>query len=56
MLSASIITITQYKRRKFIKNLCNLVRDQDYSNIIEWVIVEGSKSVNEKILNKSVIF
>lgn len=55
MLTASIITITQYKRRNFIKNLCNLVRDQDYSNIIEWVIVEGSKSVNEKILNKKEI-
>lgn len=55
MLTASIITITQYKKKEFIKNLCNLIRDQDYSNIIEWVIVEGSRSKYYKELNKKEI-
>ncbi len=55
MLTASIITITQYKRKEFIKNLCCLIRNQDYSNIIEWVIVEGSKTRIEKELNRKEI-
>lgn len=55
MLTASIITITQYKRKELIKNLCSLIRDQDYSNIIEWVIVEGSKTSIEKELNRKEI-
>lgn len=55
MTTVSIITITQYKRKELIKNLCYLIREQDYSNIIEWVIVEGSKSKRYKELNKKEI-
>ena len=49
--SVSIITVTQYKRFGCIKILYDLIKVQSYSNIIEWVIVEGSK--NEKDANEN---
>jgi len=42
--TVSIVTITQYSRRKCLENLRELIKDQIYKNIIEWVIVEGSKT------------
>jgi glycosyltransferase involved in cell wall biosynthesis len=47
-LSVSIITITQLKRFECIKILLDLIKAQTYSNIIEWVIVEGSKTNSEE--------
>ena len=40
--SVSILTITQYSRRKCLTNLSELIKQQEYCNIIEWVIVDGS--------------
>ena len=53
--SVSIITITQSSRFECIKILLNLIRLQTYSNIIEWVIVEGSKSGENSLENKKNI-
>jgi glycosyltransferase involved in cell wall biosynthesis len=53
--SVSIITITQYKRFECIKILLDLIKSQTYSNIIEWIIVEGSKLNEEAQENKKNI-
>jgi len=42
--TVSIITITQLNRFQCIKILLDLIKTQTYSNILEWVIVEGSKT------------
>jgi len=52
MTSVSIVTITQYSRFNCLKNLYNLIHLQDYTNIKEWIIVEGSKNAKDADLNK----
>lgn len=47
----SIVTITQLKRFPCIEILHDLIKDQDYTNIIEWVIVEGSKTEEDAKAN-----
>jgi glycosyltransferase involved in cell wall biosynthesis len=42
--TVSIVTITQLKRFKCLEILHDLIKDQSYDNIIDWVIVEGSKT------------
>jgi hypothetical protein len=56
MESVSILTITQYSRKKLFNNLIEMVNNQNYSNIIEWVIVEGSTTKEEAVINKKNIF
>lgn len=51
----SIITITQLKRYKCLEVLVELIKEQTYTNIIEWVIVEGSKSEEDAIENSKNI-
>lgn len=51
-MSVSIVTITQYSRFNCLENLYYLIKLQDYTNIKEWVIVEGSKNTNDADLNK----
>jgi glycosyltransferase involved in cell wall biosynthesis len=53
--SVSIVTITQLKRNKCLKNLYEFILTQTYKNIIEWIIVEGSKSEKNAFLNKIFI-
>jgi glycosyltransferase involved in cell wall biosynthesis len=53
--TVSIITITQSMRYECIKILLDLIKTQTYSNIIEWVIVEGSKTENLANENKANI-
>jgi glycosyltransferase involved in cell wall biosynthesis len=43
--TVSIITVTQYSRRECFINLVGLIKEQIYENIVEWVIVEGSKNL-----------
>lgn len=50
--TVSIVTITQIKRFECIKVLLELIKTQTYSNIIEWIIVEGSKTDLEANQNK----
>ena len=45
MSEISIITITQYSRFNCLKNLYNIIKNQDYKKIKEWIIVEGSQSI-----------
>ena len=53
--SVSIITITQVKRFECLTILIDLIKAQTYSNIIEWIIVEGSKTETEAETNKKNI-
>jgi len=53
--TVSIITITQHKRFDCLKVLFEMIKRQNYKNIIEWVIVEGSSSEKEALLNKELI-
>ena len=53
--TVSIVTITQLSRNKCLKNLCEFISNQTYTNIIEWVIIEGSKSEKDAKLNQSLI-
>ena len=53
--TVSIITITQFKRFSCLKVLFEMIKRQNYKNIIEWVIVEGSQTEKDAILNKELI-
>jgi len=52
MSTVSIVTITQLSRAKCLANLLEIILSQTYHNIIEWVIVEGSKSQADADQNK----
>ena len=49
--TVSIVTITQLKRFNCLEIARDLIKDQTYKNIIEWVVVEGSKSEADAKLN-----
>lgn len=61
--SVSIITVNQLSRHECLVICAELVKSQTYTNIIEWVIVEGSKnkadadknSQNIKLLQERLI-
>ena len=53
--SVSIVTITQYSRRKCLTNLAELIKKQVYRNITEWVIVDGSHHSADAIANEKYI-
>ena len=53
--SVSIITITQYNRCNCLCVLSELIKRQIYTNISEWIIVEGSPSFEDAILNRAFI-
>ena len=53
--SVSIVTITQLSRHECLLNLYELIQLQIYQNIIEWVIVEGSKTEENATINKEYI-
>ena len=40
--SVSILTVTQWSRREFMLLLTHHILSQDYANIKEWIIVEGT--------------
>jgi len=50
--SVSIVTITQWKRNRFIEHLYQMILHQDYPYIKEWVIVEGSKELDDIEMNE----
>jgi len=54
-LYASIITVSQLVRSECLKNLYKLIQLQTYKNIIEWVIVEGSKNQDDGDKNKLLV-
>ena len=53
--TVSLLTITQKSRNKCLKNLLEFINNQTYQDIIEWVIVEGSKTQKEAEENKEYI-
>ena len=44
--SVSLLTITQHSRFPCIQNLYDLIKRQTYTNIKEWIIVEGSPTLD----------
>jgi len=42
--TVSIVTLTQLKRFACMEILKDVIKEQTYKNIIEWIIVEGSKT------------
>ena len=55
MTCVSILTVTQYNRNNTLKLLYEIIKTQTCKNILEWVIVEGSKTVGDALLNKKLI-
>jgi len=53
--SVSIITITQYGRFESFQILCELIQLQTYTNIQEWIIVEGSSTLEQSTKNIALI-
>jgi hypothetical protein len=54
-ITVSIITVSQYSRRYCLANLAQLIQGQIYPTIIEWVIVEGSKTPELALLNAAAV-
>lgn len=54
-MSVSILTPTQYSRKENLLNLLRLVKHQDYKNIIQWVIINGTKHKSDADLYKHFI-
>ena len=53
--TVSIITITQYGRYESFKILFNMIQAQTYQNIIQWTIIEGSKTIVDCEKNMELI-
>jgi len=53
--SVSILTINQIKRQDTILLTVEHINNQTYKNIIEWVIVEGSKTLEDCLENEKFI-
>jgi hypothetical protein len=53
--TVSIVTITQIKRQETIAVCAEHINNQTYKHIIEWVIVEGSKSLEDCLENEKYI-
>lgn len=54
-MSVSIVTITQIARFNCLLILKEMIEEQTYKNILEWVIVEGSQTEEHANLNKTNI-
>lgn len=50
--SVSVVTITQSKRFGCIEILFDIIKNQTYKNIIEWIIVEGSRTLDDAKINE----
>jgi len=50
--TVSIITVSQFKRHEYLKILIQIIETQTYKNILEWVIVEGTQSNDERVKHK----
>uniref|UniRef100_A0A6C0DCN0 Glycosyltransferase 2-like domain-containing protein n=1 Tax=viral metagenome TaxID=1070528 RepID=A0A6C0DCN0_9ZZZZ len=53
--TVSVLTITQCKRFNCLKILHQMIQKQTYTNIKEWVLVEGSQTKSEAESNKKKI-
>jgi len=55
MSTVSIITITQHKRFRCLQNLYEIIKQQEYLLIKEWIIVEGSQNKDSRSANSKNI-
>jgi len=55
IITVSLLTITQRSRNKCLKNLLEFINNQTYKDIVEWIIVEGSKTEKDAEENKEFI-
>ena len=55
VMSVSIVTITQLKRKETILVLVDLIKQQTYKNITQWVIVEGSPLEADGLANADLM-
>lgn len=55
MTQVSIITVTQCNRFENLKNLYHIIQRQQYVQIKEWVIVEGSQTIEQRHANSQQI-
>ena len=53
--TVSIVTLTQLNRFACLEILKDVIKAQTYQNIIEWIIVEGSKSEEDAVANANNI-
>lgn len=53
--TVSILTITQFIRFECLRNLIKMIERQTYSDITEWVLVEGSQKKEDADKNKELI-
>ena len=53
--TVSIVTINQIKRHDTIKLTAEHIKNQNYKNIIEWVIVNGDKTLEDSLVNEKFI-
>ncbi len=53
--TVSILTITQLSRSECLKILFNNIKQQSYKNIKEWIIIDGSKTIDEGMCNKILV-
>ena len=53
--TVSVVTVTQIKRQETIKITSEHINNQNYKNIVEWVIVEGSKTLEDCLANEAFI-
>ena len=51
----SILTTSQLKRNNTLQILFDIIKNQTYKNIYEWIIVEGSQSKGDAIINEKLI-
>lgn len=54
-MSVSILTVTQWSRRDSLAILNDMIAEQTYPNIVEWIIVEGSQIEAERNRNAEII-
>lgn len=54
-MSVSILTVTQWSRRDSLAILNDMIAEQTYSNITEWIIVEGSQIEADRNRNAELI-
>jgi hypothetical protein len=54
-MSVSILTVTQWTRRESLAILNDMIGDQTYRGIVEWIIVEGSQGPEDRERNGAFV-
>ena len=54
-VNVSILTITHLYHNESLFLLLNMIKDQTYKNIKEWIIVEGSTTIDDIICNRVLV-